>query len=500
MTYKTVYNIGDVDHRLRARITDGIQSCISRWRRKPGAKAHKERRTSAVFDVCVIAKSGQRLMPTSRVKARKLLKTGKAVIFSRMPFAIQLNYEISKPAVQETELCVDTGSEHIGISVKSKKHEYVHLQADNLSDEKERHDAQRSYRRARRNRKRYRKLRFDNRKKSEAWLAPSVQHKKDNHIRLIKRILEVLPITRVVLEVGQFDPALMRATEKGETLSGADYQHGTQFGLANIREAVFVRDNYTCRCCGKGIRDGRILKVHHNIHRSKGGTDGVDNLVTVCSKCHTPANHKDGKPLASGAFKKVLPLKDAAFMNIVRWQIVNEVRGTFKDIEVITTYGSYTKASRRKLGQLSKTHANDAYAMGEFHPTHRHKEVRIKKRRRNSRVLSKFYDAKYVDNRTGQIKKGAEIGCNRTDRSVPRNNPNSERIYRGRKVSNGKVTVRKHRYYFQPFDTVIYRGSITAVKGVHCNGARVMLENGKSVKLTDIQLIKHTGGWQFLST
>ena len=85
------------------------------------------------------------------------------------------------------------------------------------------------------------------------------------------------------------------------------------------------------------------------------------------------------------------------------------------------------------------------------------------------------------------------------DRSVPRDNPNNERIYRGRKVSNGIVSVRKHRYYFQPFDTVIYRGNITAVKGVHYDGARVMLENGKSVKPTDLQLIKHTGGWQFLS-
>ena len=85
------------------------------------------------------------------------------------------------------------------------------------------------------------------------------------------------------------------------------------------------------------------------------------------------------------------------------------------------------------------------------------------------------------------------------DRSVPRENPNNERIYRGRKVSNGIVSVRKHRYYFQPFDTVIYRGNITAVKGVHYDGARVMLENGKSVKPTDLQLIKHTGGWQFLS-
>jgi hypothetical protein len=69
---------------------------------------------------------------------------------------------------------------------------------------------------------------------------------------------------------------------------------------------------------------------------------------------------------------------------------------------------------RRELGQLAKTHANDAYAMGEFHPKHRHQEEHFKKRRRNNRVLSKFYDAKYLDVRDHTIKKGDQLGCNRT--------------------------------------------------------------------------------------
>jgi hypothetical protein len=33
---------------------------------------------------------------------------------------------------------------------------------------------------------------------------------------------------------------------------------------------------------------------------------------------------------------------------------------------------------------------------------------------------------------------------------------------------------------------------------VHCNGTRVMLDTGKSVKITDVAVIKRTGGWQFL--
>ena len=459
-----------------------------------------------MFDTCVIAKSGTKLMPTSRVRARKLLRAGKAVIVNYMPFAIQLTYDLSEPVVQEIEVCVDTGSEHIGISVKSEKHEYVHLQADNLSNEKERHEAQASYRRTRRNRKRYRKARFDNRRIPEGWLAPTVRHKKDNHLQPLKKIVKFFPVARIVAEVGQFDPALMRAQDKGETLEGVDYQHGLAFGLANKREAVFVRDKYTCKVCGKSIKDGAVLRVHHNIHRDKGGSDSVDNLVTVCTSCHTSKNHLPGKPLESGAFGKLPSLRDASFMNIVRRFIINEIKDSFPDIEVRTTYGSYTKVARRKLGQLAKSHANDAYAMGDLHPKHRHQEVHIKKRRRNNRVLSKFYDAKYLDVRDGKIKAGKELSCNRANRRELRNNPNNERVYRGHKISKGRTPTRYQRYNIQAGDKVTYNGKEYISQGVVSNGKSIVLQKANqsptkkalTCSPSVIEKIVHCGGWIYV--
>ena len=459
-----------------------------------------------MFDTCVIAKSGTKLMPTSRVRARKLLRAGKAVIVNYMPFAIQLTYDLSKPAVQEIEVCVDTGSEHIGISVKSEKHEHMHLQADNLSNEKERHEDQVSYRRTRRNRKRYRKARFDNRRIPEGWLAPTVRHKKDNHLQLLKKIVGFFPIVRIVVEVGQFDPALMRAQDKGETLEGVDYQRGPAFGLANKREAVFVRDNYTCKVCGKSLKDKAILTTHHNIHRSEGGSDSVDNLVTVCTSCHTPKNHLPGGSLESGVFGKLPSLRDASFMNSVRWFIVNEIKEVFPDIEARTTYGSYTKDARRKLGQLAKSHANDAYAMGDFHPKHRHQEAHIRKRRRNNRVLSKFYDAKYIDIRDGKIKNGKELSCNRTNLRELRNNPNNERVYRGHKVSKGRISTRRQRYDVQAGDKVIYKGKEYVSQGIVNNGKYIVLQKA-SQSLTNkaltcspvvIEGVIHCGGWIYV--
>ena len=118
--------------------------------------------------VCVLSKSGERLMPTRRYgKVRHLLESGGAVIVSYKPyFTIQLTYD-TPGYVQDVEACMDTGYQHIGCSVKSEKSEYVSEQRDLLTDEKQRHDARRKYRRSRRGRLRNRKPRFDNRRKTE---------------------------------------------------------------------------------------------------------------------------------------------------------------------------------------------------------------------------------------------------------------------------------------------------------------------------------------------
>lgn len=118
--------------------------------------------------VCVLSNNGERLMPTFRLsKVRRLLKDGKAKIVKHHPFTIQLLYD-SKTNTQPIEICEDVGYNYIGISAKSKSREYVSTQYDTLQDEKEHHDDCRKMRRSRRNRLRYRKPRFDNRKRG-AW-------------------------------------------------------------------------------------------------------------------------------------------------------------------------------------------------------------------------------------------------------------------------------------------------------------------------------------------
>lgn len=290
-------------------------------------------------------------------------------IIKHHPFTIQLLYD-SKTNTQPIEICEDVGYNYIGISVKSESHEYVSAQYDTLQDEKEHHDDCRKYRRTRRNRLRYRKPRFDNRKRSEGWLAPSLEHKKQLNIRLIERYVSVIPITRATVEVGSFDTMLLQAIQKGESKpEGVDYQKGPRYNLATLREAVFYRDDYTCQVCGRKITDGAILHMHHMFYWKGRHGYQLDELVAVCEKCHTPANHqKGGKLYGFGKDKKFANLSGAAFMNAVRWQIVDALHATYGKEFVTITYGAMTKEKRIILG-IEKTHNNDAYAMHYCKPS-----------------------------------------------------------------------------------------------------------------------------------
>ena len=126
------------------------------------------------MSVAVLSSTGRKLMPTSNYRARKLLKSHRAVIECYRPiFTIRLTSR-KEGETQPIEYSCDTGYQHVGVSIKSEKHEFVHAQYDMLSNETERHNDRRKYRRTRRNRKRYRKPRFDNRSRKNKEMAPSL--------------------------------------------------------------------------------------------------------------------------------------------------------------------------------------------------------------------------------------------------------------------------------------------------------------------------------------
>lgn len=414
-------------------------------------------------------------MPTTPRNARKLLKEGKAKVLTVKPFTIQL-LQATGETKQDITLGIDSGYLNIGFSTTTEKKELISGEVKLLQGMSDRITEKLQYRRIRRQRLRYRKARFDNRKRQKGWLAPSIQHKLDSHIRFIDKLKSLLPITQVIVEVANFDIQKI----KNPDIQGEEYQQGEQMGFWNLREYILHRDNHKCQnpnCKSKDIQP--ILELHHIIYQSNGGTDTPGNLITLCNKCHTTPNHKEGKFLYGWQTNKpkIRGFKDATFMSAVRWKLV-------ECIDCLHTYGYITKNNRIKQG-IEKTHYNDAFIIASGSNQQRIEPIIFEQVRRNNRSLEKFYDAKYIDIRTGEKVSAGELNCGRRTRNK---NLNSEdlRIFRGQKISDGQRRIRTKRYFYQPNDLVRFKGNIYSVKGTQNNGAYVALKEIKKVPKVEL--------------
>ena len=300
--------------------------------------------------VYVISKNGQPLMPTeNHAKVRILLKNKKAKVIKTCPFTIQLAYD-STNYTQEITLGVDSGSKHIGLSATTKSKVLFESDVELRNDIVNLLSTRRQNRRIRRNQKtRYRKPRFDNRRRKEGWLAPSIQNKVYSHLTVIRKVHEILPVTKIVVEVASFDIQKI----KNPTISGTEYQQGEQSDFWNVREYVLFRDGHTCQCC-KGKSKDKILNVHHIESRKIGG-NAPNNLITLCETCHT-GYHKGIVKLPK-TIHRGMSFKDAAFMGIMRWAFYNKLKEIYPDVSL--TYGYITKNIRIR-NCLPKEHYIDA--------------------------------------------------------------------------------------------------------------------------------------------
>ena len=316
--------------------------------------------------VFVLDQYGQALMPCSPRKVRLLLRAKEAKPVSKTPFTIQLLKPVSSYK-QNLVVGFDSGQRYIGIAVVREKTVLYQAQVSLRQDVKDLIEKRKIYRRSRRNRKtRYRKPRFDNRvgsrRKVENWLPPSVQAKVNHNLNWIERMRSVVPQATVIIELGKFDPHKL----KDPSIEGVGYQLGELYGWENRKMYVFSRDGYTCQGCKrKRDADGKGLKLHahHIIYRSLGGSDRVENLLTVCVDCHTAKNHLPGGKLyelKEKAYQKPrLNLAAATQMNAIKSAIVRKYED---DENVSFTWGYVTNLHRKGL-KLPKSHVNDAVAI-----------------------------------------------------------------------------------------------------------------------------------------
>lgn len=302
--------------------------------------------------VYVINKNKKPLMPCSPCKAKHLLRDGKAKVICRTPFTIQLT-EFEGGTTQPLIHGVDTGSSVIGSAVVDEENHVVYLSEITIrNDIHTKMKRRAAYRRNRRNRKtRYRKARWKNRKNSirKDRFSPTMTSKIDSHLKEIRFVKKLLPITRLILETATFDPHALKNPEV--LYKKWLYQRGTNYGFANTKAYVLCRDGHICQRC-KGKSKDKRLEVHHIQFRKEDGSDDESNLITLCKTCHDSI-HKDGLKLKGG--KRKSQLKHATQMNSIRVQLLRR-------LECEETFGFITKEHRQMMG-LPKEHCFDAVAI-----------------------------------------------------------------------------------------------------------------------------------------
>ena len=392
--------------------------------------------------VYVISKTGKPLMPCSPAKAKRMLKKGAAHVIRRSPFTIQLNFDCEEK-VQEVTLGIDSGAKNIGFSATTNKKELISGTVILDDRMKSRLDDRRMYRKMKRNRLWYRKPRWKNRvsSKKKGWLPPSILRKYQTHLTLINKIKNLLPITEVIIEVGNFDIQKI----KNPNIKGKEYQEGDLLGYNNVKSYIFTREKYKCQLCRKLVI-GEKTQLHHIIPRPE-GTDKADNLALLHKKCHTKLHEQNlGKKL-----KKNKQYKEATFMNIIK----NKFK---KDLDCKLVFGYETFTKRNELN-LPKSHINDAFVISGGERQLRTLPFEVTQKRKNNRCLQK--------NRKGF-----------------------------------KPSIRRKRYAIRPKDLVKIKGKLFVVKGIHSYGKCINLVNklgkiiNKSVKKVDWVFHNKTLIWE----
>ncbi len=315
--------------------------------------------------VLVIDTEKRPLDPIHPATARQLLRNGKAAIFRQYPFTIILKEARPDAPVQPLRIKIDPGAKTTGIAVVNDSTGEVAFAAE-LQHRgfaiRESLTSRRQLRRGRRNRKtRYRQARFDNRKRPEGWLPPSLMSRVYNIETWVKKLINFAPITAISQELVRFDTQRLQNPD----IQGALYQQGTLAGY-ETREYLLEKFGRKCAYCDK---QDVPLQIEHIHPRAKGGSNRISNQTLSCEKCNIKKGTKDIKDFLKfepERLKKIeaqaqKPLADTAAVNATRFKLLKVLRATGLPVE--TGSGGLTKFNRTQQ-ELEKTHWIDAAAVG----------------------------------------------------------------------------------------------------------------------------------------
>ncbi len=303
------------------------------------------------------------LDPVHPGEARWLLTQRKAAVYRRYPFTILL--KAAKPTARPAPLRVkiDPGSKTTGIAVVNDATGVVVWAAELAhrgQQVQERLAQRRVCRRSRRQRHtRYRQPRFDNRRRHDGWLPPSLESRVHNVLTWVERLRRSAPIAAISFELVRFDTQLIEQPD----ITGIEYQQGTLAGW-EVREYLLMKWGYRCAYCQKQVTR---WEVDHVIPRSRGGSNRVKNLALACHACNQAKGDRTAAEYGHPDVQVQVgnPLKDAAAVNSIRWALYERLKQTGVPIETGT--GGRTKWNRAQRG-LPKTHWLDAACVGASTP------------------------------------------------------------------------------------------------------------------------------------
>lgn len=315
--------------------------------------------------VFVLDTNKQPLAPCHEARARQLLSKGKAAVYRRYPFTIILKRGILLEVIEDRRLRLklDPGSKTTGIAIVNDSTGEIFFAAElnhRGGQIQSALNSRRAVRRNRRNRKtRYRKPRFNNRKRPKGWLPPSLMSRVHNIKTWVDRVSRWCPIKAISMELVRFDTQKMG----NASISGVEYQQGELLGY-EVREYLLEKFERKCAYCNT---TNVPLEVEHIVPKSRGGSDQVSNLTLACRPCNQKKGNQTalefGYPQVQA--KALKPLKDVASVNATRWKVFETLTSTGLPIECGT--GGRTKYNRARLS-LPKTHWIDAACVGKSTP------------------------------------------------------------------------------------------------------------------------------------
>ena len=194
--------------------------------------------------------------------------------------------------------------------------------------------------------------RFENRKRPEGWMTPTVQQLVETHLNMVAKIRQLVPVADWCLEINKF--SFMQLDDG--SIYGVDYQNGQMKGFDSVEDYVYARQGGKCGMPGC---QHEIDHCHHVVPRHKGGSDLPDNRIGLCNKCHNRV-HTDKATIPVSGFKK-----QYGALSVLNQAIPYIYKGLIELFGVDHVHlcsGYETKQIRESIG-LNKGHHLDAVAI-----------------------------------------------------------------------------------------------------------------------------------------